>query len=309
MPLDFPSSPTNGQIYDNYYYDEPTAAWRSLSSTVNPIPSTLKNLTVSSNATTGVSLKVTPFTTSSVNLQEWYNTSSTLVASLNVSGDFVANSVTLSNPLPIASGGTGSTTGVTLVPTGAIMMWYTNTPPAGWILCNGQSTASYPALAAIVGANVPNLQGKVPVGRDAADTSFDIIGETGGAKTVTLTSAQIPAHSHPNSLSSNVVASSGHTHGRGDYSAAIGAVNGNIGTIGYVAVLSGIGGGPGTATYYVTGGGNSGGSFNHYTPVYGTSGTPSATTTVGITNADNTGGGGSHDNLQPYIVINYIIKT
>lgn len=95
MPLDFPSSPTNGQVYQNYYYDGPTGAWRSLSSTVNPIPSTLKNLTISSTETTGVSLKVTPFTTSSVNLQEWYNTSSTVVASMNVAGDLTANELNL----------------------------------------------------------------------------------------------------------------------------------------------------------------------------------------------------------------------
>lgn len=95
MPLDFPSSPTNGQVYQNYYYDGPTGAWRSLSSTVNPIPSTLKNLTISSTETTGVSLRVTPFTTSSVNLQEWYNTSSTVVASMNVAGDLTANELNL----------------------------------------------------------------------------------------------------------------------------------------------------------------------------------------------------------------------
>ena len=95
MPLDFPSSPTNGQVYQNYYYDGSAGAWRSLSSTVNPIPSTLKNLTISSTETTGVSLKVTPFTTSSVNLQEWYNTSSTVVASMNVAGDLTANELNL----------------------------------------------------------------------------------------------------------------------------------------------------------------------------------------------------------------------
>lgn len=95
MPIDFPSSPTNGQVSGNYYYDATTGAWRSFSSTVNTIPSTLKNLTVSSSETTGVSLKVTPFTTSSVNLQEWYNTSSNVVASINVAGDLTANELNL----------------------------------------------------------------------------------------------------------------------------------------------------------------------------------------------------------------------
>jgi hypothetical protein len=29
MALDFPSNPTNGQVYDNYYYDSSITAWRS----------------------------------------------------------------------------------------------------------------------------------------------------------------------------------------------------------------------------------------------------------------------------------------
>jgi hypothetical protein len=32
MPLDFPSSPTNGQIYENYYYDSANSVWQTLGS-------------------------------------------------------------------------------------------------------------------------------------------------------------------------------------------------------------------------------------------------------------------------------------
>lgn len=38
--------------------------------------------------------------------------------------------------------------------------------------------------------------GRVLVGQDSGDSDFDTLGETGGAKTVTLTEAQIPAHTH-----------------------------------------------------------------------------------------------------------------
>ena len=38
--------------------------------------------------------------------------------------------------------------------------------------------------------------GRVPVGIDASQTEFDTIGETGGAKTHTLTTGEMPAHSH-----------------------------------------------------------------------------------------------------------------
>jgi microcystin-dependent protein len=38
--------------------------------------------------------------------------------------------------------------------------------------------------------------GKVTVGQDSTDTDFDNINDTGGSKTVTLTSAQMPSHDH-----------------------------------------------------------------------------------------------------------------
>lgn len=36
MPLDFPSNPTNGQIYGNYYYDTSSLSWRSSPLTNGP---------------------------------------------------------------------------------------------------------------------------------------------------------------------------------------------------------------------------------------------------------------------------------
>ena len=38
--------------------------------------------------------------------------------------------------------------------------------------------------------------GRTLVGLDAADVDFDVVEETGGAKTVTLTTTEIPAHTH-----------------------------------------------------------------------------------------------------------------
>lgn len=52
------------------------------------------------------------------------------------------------------------------VPSGIIMLWPTITPPAGWLECNGQSTTGYAALAAVVGANVPDLRGEFVRGWD-----------------------------------------------------------------------------------------------------------------------------------------------
>jgi microcystin-dependent protein len=89
-----------------------------------------------------------------------------------------------------------------LVPTGTIVMYGGTTAPAtgGWLLCNGQSTTGYTALAAIVGAYVPDLMGRAPIGYgDSADsgiTTRSTIGAKVGTETHTLTEAQMPGHTH-----------------------------------------------------------------------------------------------------------------
>ena len=85
-------------------------------------------------------------------------------------------------------------------PTGTIVMYGGTTAPTGWLLCDGQSTASYTALAAVVGANVPDLRGRAPIGYgdsdDAGITTRSTIGAKVGTETHTLTQAQTPSFSH-----------------------------------------------------------------------------------------------------------------
>jgi microcystin-dependent protein len=85
-------------------------------------------------------------------------------------------------------------------PVGTIVMYGGTTAPTGWLLCNGQSTASYTALAAVVGANVPDLMGRAPIGYgDSADsgiTTRSTIGAKVGAETHTLTTGEMPVHNH-----------------------------------------------------------------------------------------------------------------
>jgi microcystin-dependent protein len=57
------------------------------------------------------------------------------------------------------------------------------------------------------------------VGYDSGDTDFDTLEETGGAKTVTLTEAQMPAHTHS-------VTDPGHTHLTQRYPTATGGSSG-----------------------------------------------------------------------------------
>ena len=103
---------------------------------------------------------------------------------------------------------------------GDISMSATATIPPWKLLCDGTSysTTKYPNLFAAIGYKyggsgaifkVPNLIGKVAVGVDSTGTDPDyLLGVTGGAEDVTLTTDQMPAHKHNVALT----AVADHTH-------------------------------------------------------------------------------------------------
>lgn len=129
--------------------------------------------------------------------------------------------------------------------------------------------------------NLPDARGTVAAGRDnMGGTAANVLTTAGGnvngislavlgqgAQNITLTSAQIPAHTHP-----NVLNESPHSH------TVIGTVVGNSGS------GSGINVGNGSQQ------------------------TGSSVTGITITNNVNTGGGGSHFNVQPTRIRNVMIK-
>jgi microcystin-dependent protein len=90
-----------------------------------------------------------------------------------------------------------------------IRMFTGNFAPRGWALCNGQilPISQNAALFSLLGTNfggngtsnfgLPNLQGSAPMHwGNGAGLSNRVLGETGGASTVTLVASQVPAHSH-----------------------------------------------------------------------------------------------------------------
>jgi microcystin-dependent protein len=93
---------------------------------------------------------------------------------------------------------------------GEIRMFAGNFAPAGWAFCSGQlmPIAENDALFNLIGTTyggdgqetfgLPNLQSRVPMhqGNNGSGITHPIA-ETGGAESVTLTTNQIPIHTHP----------------------------------------------------------------------------------------------------------------
>ena len=88
---------------------------------------------------------------------------------------------------------------------GEIRMFAGNFAPAGWMFCEGQllPISEYETIFNLIGTTyggdgqsvfaLPDLRGRVPIHFGNGFT----LAETGGAETITLTSSQIPAHTHP----------------------------------------------------------------------------------------------------------------
>lgn len=289
MPLDFPSNPSDGQVYDNYYYDAAAGVWQSNAGTI--LPNIFKDVVYTSSQTYKVPVTSKGKLGQTANLQEWVTSDGTVKAKIDPSGNITVNSITTT--VPIAS-----------VPTGALLSFAGTTAPAQFLMCDGSavSRTTYADLFAIIGTtygagngtttfNLPNPNGRVIAGKASSGT-FATLGSTGGYETHTLTSGEMPVHAH--SIDHDHAAfTSGDDSPDHSHSTALtyGATHNSNG--GYAV-------GAAVTTYWTAYFGSGGASTRHQHNIN----VPNYTGASG-----NAGSGSAHNNLQPYIVTNYIIKT
>jgi len=156
-------------------------------------------------------------------------------------------------------------------PVGSMIMFGGSSAPVGWLICDGSvvSQSTYSALYSVIGASfntggegagnfrLPDFRRRVGVGAGGTGSATlgNAVGNSGGTETVTLTTNEMPSHTH---------------------------------------------------TFY----GNGALYFTPPTNALAATGAGYGIPSLGFPITPNsTGGGQPHNNLQPSLVVNYIIKT
>ena len=185
---------------------------------------------------------------------------------------------------------TFSYTNSTIIPVGCILPYGGNGDPNEFfMIADGRaiSRITYSTLFSIFNTiygsgdgsstfNLPNLQQRVPVGVGLGYS----LGSTGGSSTHTLTESELPAHSHY-MQHTHTINDPGHIHSLPGYLFDLNANEGRDDNDG--SAYQNLGNNTNTSSTGITVN-----SFTGYT--------------------SQTGGWGSHNNMQPYIVLNYIVK-
>lgn len=239
----------------------------------------------------------------------------TIGGNINVSGAIVASgNITASNVTATSNlncGGKVQENGNAIVPVGEVKMYAGSSAPSGFLLCNGAavSRTTYAALFGVINTtygpgdgsttfNLPDLRGRVVAGVDynvggyadrlttaGANINSRVLGVAGGEQTHQLTTAELASHAHG-------VSDSGHRHFEFNSVTA----NTNLPTLGDSDTPSW--------------------KNSNVNNPYSITKDAGADANIGLSSVATTGisvsaagGDGAHQNTQPTIVLNYIIKT
>lgn len=154
----------------------------------------------------------------------------------------------------------------------------------GWLPCDGRSlpVAQNQALYSLIGFNyggsganfnIPDLRGRIPIGAGTGPTgNLYQLAHSGGTETVTLTSTQVPTHTHQFNMSQ----AAGTSPALAD--------NHVLGTV--VSAKSGTSPVPLYANY-----------------------SPSSSVALNPNSIEAAGGNQSHANMQPYLALGFFIAT
>lgn len=216
-----------------------------------------------------------------------------------------------------------------MVPVGVCLPFAGASIPGGWLLCDGAtvSRTTYAALFAVIGEaygpgdgsttfELPYLAGKVPVGLDVTDADFNARGKFGGQKAVTLELSEIPEHTHIQD--SHTHTQNGHTHTQDAHNHTQNSHNHTQNAHSHTATFAALAA-SGTGQFIIQTAAAGSQAVAAATPtniagtatnIANTATNQAATATNQATTAtnQNSGGEGAHNNMTPYLVVNYIIK-